>query len=282
MARVPPPSPRPDPLAGLRHLTERDRTLLGWLAEHYVLTTEQAAEALYPSLDYAQRRLRILHRIGAVSRFALPEPGRHTGSYRYTLGELGARMHPTAYTDPENPNAPSPRTHLERRARIARSPRLNHLLGVNGFFTALHGHARTEAGQAASAAVLRWWSEQHITASVSPHAPAVRPDAHGIWTCHGRQLRFFLEYDNATYDLPRLGRKIAAYQKLRTGEAAADALLLYVAHERRRDRLTEILTGLNTSRVIALAVHGQHPAGPVWTTPSRPGEQLHLGELTGT
>jgi hypothetical protein len=202
-------------------------------------------------------------------------------SYRYTLGELGARLHPTAYTDPANPNAPSPRTHLERRARIARNPRLNHLLGVNGFFTALHAHARTEAGQAAHAGVLRWWSEQHITATVSPHAPAVRPDAHGIWTYHGEQLRFFLENDNATYDLPRLARKIAAYQNLRSGEAATDALLLYVAHERRRARLTEILTGLKTSRVIALAVHGHHPAGPVWTAPGRPGEGLRLDDLTG-
>jgi hypothetical protein len=36
-------------------LTERDLTLMGWLGDHGVLTTDQIAHALYPSLDFAQR-----------------------------------------------------------------------------------------------------------------------------------------------------------------------------------------------------------------------------------
>ena len=69
MVRVPPSRSQPDPLIALRRLSQRDRLLLSWLAEHFVLTTDQIAAALFPSLRAAQRRLTVLHRIGAVSRF---------------------------------------------------------------------------------------------------------------------------------------------------------------------------------------------------------------------
>ncbi|MFF5288489.1 replication-relaxation family protein [Paractinoplanes globisporus] len=39
-------------------LTGRHLVLLGWLADHGVLTAEQIAAALFPSVDFAQRRLR--------------------------------------------------------------------------------------------------------------------------------------------------------------------------------------------------------------------------------
>ena len=38
-----------DPLKAARHLTLRDRLLLSWLAEHYVLSTSQITAALFPS-----------------------------------------------------------------------------------------------------------------------------------------------------------------------------------------------------------------------------------------
>ena len=39
------------------HLTGRDWRLLGWLYDHDVLTSFQITQALFPSLNYAQRRL---------------------------------------------------------------------------------------------------------------------------------------------------------------------------------------------------------------------------------
>jgi hypothetical protein len=41
-------------------LTQRDLVLLGWLADHGVLTTEQIAAGLFPSVNFAQRRRREL------------------------------------------------------------------------------------------------------------------------------------------------------------------------------------------------------------------------------
>ncbi len=53
----------PDPVLRVQEsLTIRDRILLGWLYDHGVLTTDQIAHALFPSLDYAQTRLRRLTR----------------------------------------------------------------------------------------------------------------------------------------------------------------------------------------------------------------------------
>jgi len=59
-------------------LTGRDRVLLSWLYDHGVGTSFQLANALFPSLDFGQRRLRTLYRLDeriaalTVSRAALP------------------------------------------------------------------------------------------------------------------------------------------------------------------------------------------------------------------
>src|SRR5688500_13709835 len=149
-----------DPLQAARHLTLRDRLLLSWLAEHYVLTTSQITAALFASRRVAQRRLAVLTRIGAVSPFrydsteadpllysigALPRyglgvPEVDPADLRYSLGPLGVLLHPTAYHDPDDAQAKPPRTHLERRTRIERSHTRRHLMGVNRFFTDLYAH----------------------------------------------------------------------------------------------------------------------------------------------
>ena len=56
---------RTDAVLGLQaRLTGRDETLLGWLADHHVLTTPQITRALFGSTGFAQRRLLTLHRAG--------------------------------------------------------------------------------------------------------------------------------------------------------------------------------------------------------------------------
>jgi hypothetical protein len=79
-------------------LTDRDRILLGWLYDHGVLTSFQIAHALFSSLDFGQRRLRTLHRLGLVARF---RPQRMEGGsypYHYVIDQLGARSWPRAGT----------------------------------------------------------------------------------------------------------------------------------------------------------------------------------------
>jgi hypothetical protein len=62
-------------------LTQRDLVLLGWLADHGVLTTEQIAAGLFPSTNFAQRRLRELMSKQLVDRFRPQRPD--GGSYPY-------------------------------------------------------------------------------------------------------------------------------------------------------------------------------------------------------
>lgn len=56
-------------LAVQHQLTARDWRLLGWLYDHRVLTSFQIAHALFPSLNYAQRRLTTLTELRLVERF---------------------------------------------------------------------------------------------------------------------------------------------------------------------------------------------------------------------
>ncbi|WP_189114477.1 replication-relaxation family protein [Pilimelia terevasa] len=261
-----------DPYARL-HLTPRDFTLLGWLAEHYVLSTDQIAQALFPSVRKAQTRLRALTLAGAVSRFVFTRHASESRSHRYTLGPLGAALHPNDWHDPANPDARPPRTSLERRTRIAAYPALGHLLGVNGFFAALHAVARVDP----AAAVLTWWSEQHAASVFTPDSPRLRPDAYGCWAYGADEVEFFLEHDTGTEDLGRVLRKLPAYQALTLATGDARPLLFRLPDSRRQQRLLRHLDTIDLSMTVATSTHDQPPHQAVWTIPGhRERLPLHL------
>ncbi|MBM0225838.1 MULTISPECIES: replication-relaxation family protein [Micromonospora] len=153
------PSSKSQRLSQLRRLTLRDRELLAWLAEHYVLSTAQITQALFPSQRSARLRLATLHRIDAVHRFVDVTTG--DSQHLYTLGPFGMLVHPTTYTDPQRADARPPRSSIERTERIIGSPRLRHLLGTNQLFVDLHAYTRPDP----HARLLRWWSEQHTAAA---------------------------------------------------------------------------------------------------------------------
>ncbi|WP_346535507.1 replication-relaxation family protein [Micromonospora sp. DPT] len=270
-----PPSPRSPArkahrLSHLRRLTLRDRELLAWLAEHYVLSTAQITQALFPSQRSARLRLATLHRIDAVHRFVDVTTG--DSQHLYTLGPLGMLVHPTTYTDPERPDARPPRSSIERTERIIGSPRLRHLLGANQFFVDLLAYARTDP----HARLLRWWSEQHATAAYA--FAEIRPDGHGIWTAAGRTVGFFLEHDNGTEPLARVLRKLRAYERL-AEFGPRYPVLLRVPHRRREANLLDALAGVPTAMPVATGLHDEHPAGPAWTLTTDPGLRRWLHGL---
>jgi hypothetical protein len=124
-------------------LTNRDHVLLGWLADHGVLTSFQIAHALFPSIDYAQDRLRKLAALGVIDRFRPQKPDGGSYPFHYVLDQLGVdvvagqRGQPL----PRRDAARIRRWHLTNRANLP------HLLGVNQFFIDLAGHARTHPPQ---------------------------------------------------------------------------------------------------------------------------------------
>ena len=270
--RVPPVPTRADPLSVLRRLTPRDRLLLSWLAEHYLLCTHQVASALFSSARTARMRLTILYRLDVLARFAFGVPEGGSQPYLYTLGALGLQLHPTIYNDPDHPAARPPRSHLERARRIAASSKLEHLHGVNQFFVDLHAHTRTHP----QARLARWWSEQHATDAYA--SAGIRPDGHGVWQVGPTSVGFFLEHDNGTENLARVIAKMRGYERL-TEFGPRYPVLLWVPSLRRQAHLLDAFAGARTATPVATAVHGNNPAGAIWTLAADPTRPRCLHEL---
>lgn len=267
--------PATDPLTALRSLTPRDRWLLDLLAEHQVLTTPQLCEVAFPTLDVAQRRLLKLVRLDVLDRFRW-----HTlfGSqtWHYTLGWVGEQL----VAAQRGIDPPRLGAHRQRISRLAASPRLGHLLGVNGLFTALAAHARTHP----ETSLDTWWSEARCTARWTPF---VRPDGCGRWTERTRTVEFFLEYDTGSEPLGKVVGKLPGYADLdSTGGTNAPALF-WLPSTRRETNLHAAIAAAHLSVVVATAstefaqtVPGG-PAGPVWLT--APGRRRRtLAELGPT
>jgi Replication-relaxation len=279
-SRVPPAPARPGPFDPYRRLTTRDRLLLSWLAEHYLLSSAQIARALFANPRTARLRLTILHRLGFLT--AIPY-GRDDGGalpWLYTLGPLGLDLHPQAYSDPDNRKLRPPRSSLERARRIVGSPQQQHFLGVNQFFVDLHAHTRTHP----HAKLARWWSERHATDTYNRtgNSPGIHPDGHGIWQATSRAdaqtVGFFLELDRSTENLARVIGKLRGYETLaRFGPRYP--VLLWVPDRRRETSLLRALDGVHTAMPVATAVHDANPAGPIWALATDPYQRRCLHQL---
>jgi Replication-relaxation len=261
-----------DPLAVIGVLTGRDRHIIEVLAEHQVLTSHQLAEMAFPSRDVAQRRLLRLYQLKVLDRFrwyitagSLP--------WHYTLGVVGAELIAAAgATTP-----PRPGQLRERQARLATSPRLGHLLGVNGFFTALAGHARTHPDTALAA----WSSEARCA---EHYGRIIRPDGSGVWVEAGRRVEFFLEYDTGTELLRRLVDKLAGYADLARAGGPTGTVLFWLPSTAREANLRDAL-GANprvpvaTAAATWAAAAGCCPADAIWL-PTGASPRRRLAELS--
>jgi hypothetical protein len=260
-------------LAELARLTERDRWILQLLDQHKVFTTEQLTDLAFGSLGRARNRLSTLHQRQVLDRFRLlVRPG--SASWRWSIGPVGAAILAASHDQPP----PRPHTVREATTRLATNPQLDHLLGVNGFFTTLYAYARAHP----HTRLVRWWSETHTR-----HATAdlVRPDGHGLWQEHDRQTPFWLEYDRGTETLRRvLVGKLADYAHLADTQWAYPLLFWLPTRSREANLHTELArAGIPAGLVVATATteHAQPrggPAGPVWQLPGRH-DRLRLADL---
>jgi hypothetical protein len=271
-------------------LTERDLTLLGWLADHGVLTSFQIAHALYGSVDFAQRRLRKLTNDDLLGRFRPFRAEGGTYPYHYVIDQLGAEVVAAQRGDdlPRKDRARRRRWHLTNRANLP------HLLGVNQFFTDLAGHARIHPGTA----LQRWWPAARfqgmgafaqpgdvpqVYAFISP----VRPDGHGVWTENGATVPFFLEYDTGTEPLNTLVDKIDGYQHAAAVTGRRWPVLFWLPAAARERHLHHRLTEAGVDYPVATAARDNaaqwtaSPADDVWWLHRRPGAPLRLADLAG-
>jgi hypothetical protein len=258
-----------DPLAALGRLTDRDRTLCRVLAEHRVLTTEQISELAFGSRTTAQHRLVTLYRLGVLGRFRRYAPA-GSQPWHYVLDTVGAAL-AAAGAGVEPPSASALRA---RTLALAGSQRLDHLVGVNGFFTSLAGHARRSAG----ARLEVWWSEPRTAAE---YGEFVRPDGYGVWHEDGRRVALFLEHDTGSEALPRVAAKLSGYADLADADGHATPMLLFWLSGLRREAALRRALGTPPIPVATASPVLGRPAGPVWLPLGTDGPRRRLADLGG-
>jgi hypothetical protein len=251
-------------------LTDRDIAIIELLGDHGVLTTQQITAAFFGSRHTAQHRLRLLRIWGLLDRFVRYRPGFGSYPYHWTLGPVGARWLALSRDEP----APSLRAVRERRDRLASSPKLDHLLGVNEFFTQLLANSRT----AADRRLLRWWPE---AAAANRFGRRINPDAHGLWAVGEQQVGFFLEHDTGTEQLDRLVRKLDRYRRLRADGGPGFPVLFWLGSPTRETNLKRRLNGTDHGVTVATASRqaGAAPWEPVWKVHGNGRHRLALHEL---
>jgi hypothetical protein len=268
------PTGVPDVAGELRRLMPRDRWLLDLLHQHQVLTTEQVTALCFDHVQTARNRLNQLAHRRVLARFRdAVRPG--SQSWRWASGWVGA-----AYIAArDNHPTPRPGAVADRVNRLASSPRLPHLLGVNGFFVDLAAHARHQPDARLDA----WWSEQQCRTVAGELA---RPDGHGVWSEDGATVSFWLEWDTGTEPARRVLAKLDGYAALHRVADLHHLVLLRMHTARQETALQQRLRthpAITGGLVVATTSgdHTSHPAGPVWL---RPGDtvRLRLAQLPTT
>lgn len=238
-----------------RCLTERDRAIVRALARHRVFTREQLGEMFFDSQHRARVRLVALHRHQVLDRFQPHRPGWGAASFHYVLGPMGAAI--VGAEAGEDPDRAARRWRTERTLALGRTQRLAHLVGVNGFYSALVGHARATP----SAEVVDWLTEAEATRWADG---IVRPDAYGSWRQDSNVVEFFLEWDRGTESRGRLVAKLGGYERFESERGASAWVLFAFPSARRESAARRALAGATVPVATAVIDAGAGPHDAVW------------------
>ncbi|WP_329242779.1 replication-relaxation family protein [Actinoallomurus sp. NBC_01490] len=239
-------------------LTDRDRWLIRLLWEHHVFTTPQVAQLAYPTNDRARHGMLRLARLGVIEslRILLP-PGQGSAPLHHFLGAAGARVLAAERGIPFAELG----YRRDRTLAWAYSSRLNHLIGVNGFFTGLVAASRHDQFSRLD----QWWSERRCAETWGGYA---RPDGYGRWFEDSTHVDFFLEYDTGTEPLAKVVRKLRGYAELAATDGVITPVLIWTSGATREANLRRHLIGapvpVATTSPHAIRDSRQGPAGPIW------------------
>ncbi len=163
------------------------------------------------------------------------------------------------------------RWRADKALAIGKSQRLRHLVGVNGFFSALAAESRRE-----DCDLSLWWSERHCATQFDRIA---QPDGLGVWEEAGNRVVFCLEYDRSTETLERLEKKLKSYEDLQVASGLAYWILFCFGHPRRESGARRVLA--QTTVPVATAALGptRRPHEAIWAPVGHGGLLLRLAEL---
>jgi hypothetical protein len=141
---------------------------------------------------------------------------------------------------------------------MAYSPRLPHLVEVNGFFCRLARRCQMDREMK----LVEWWSERRC---VSEWGGIVRPD--GLARLQGPRLdvRFFLELDRGTETTSALEEKLSRYARVSRFSDSPGVLLFLFPTLRREVEARRVLFNCGM-RVLTgtRALAGNDPLGAFW------------------
>jgi hypothetical protein len=252
-------------LAG--RINERDRTICRLLFDHRVLTTPQIADVGFPSVRKAQERLSVLHALGVVDRFR-PRSWSGSSPFHFVLGTRGAAI----IAAEEGVEFSALGWHREARTVLATSRHLDHLVGCNGFFTALIGASR----RTGTSTLDQWWSAARCAAA---WGNAVRPDAYAVWVENGGRLPFCFEFDNGTEPLGRLEAKLPGYATLARSAKYPTWVLFRFPTPAREAQARRVLAHPDVPVATAVVSPGEGAHGAVWRTVGEEGRHRRLTDL---
>ena len=249
-------------------LTERDRSILTMLYRHRVFTTDQLAEMYFDNTNTAQHRLTTLYKLRLLERFQPLDHRYASLPYHYVLDELGAMV--VAAERGEDPDKSHWRA--DKALAIGKSQRLRHLVGVNGFFSALVAESRRRDDCDLSL----WWSERHCA---SQFDRIVNPDGLGRWEEAGCQVIVCLEYDRSTETLERLEKKLKSYEELQVASGHAYWICFCFDHPRREAGARRVLAQATVPVATGALGSTQLPQDAIWAPVGDEVVRLRLAEL---
>ena len=257
-------------MAVAHRLTERDRSILTMLYRHRVFSTDQLAEMYFDNLNTAQHRLTTLYNLRLLDRFQPLDHRYASLPYHYVLDQLGAMV--VAAERGEDPD--TSRWRADKALAIGKSQRLRHLVGVNGFFSALLAESRRREDCDLSL----WWSEPHCMEQFDRIA---QPDGLGVWEEAGDRVVFCLEYDHSTEALERLEKKLKSYEDLQVASGLAYWICFCFGHARREAGARRVLAKATVPVATAALGPTRRPHEAIWAPIGEEGVRVRLAELAG-
>lgn len=235
-------------------LTARDLWILTLLYEHKVLTTDHLTLLAFSSMNAAQHRLLILHRMHVIDRF---RPYRSNGRapFHYTVGSIGIAILAAEYNlDPRKLTLARDRIHAAPQGLL-----LAHTVGVNGFFADLS----TLRFNKNNTRLVDWWSERQCAREWGHD---LRPDGYGVLEVDSVRYPFFLEYDRGTETQTRVAAKLHAYRNFGFG-----TVLFWFPTRRRERNFLRACRRMSIAFTTGNAQNGR-PTAALWHTADTPEE----------
>ncbi len=160
----------------------------------------------------------------------------------------------------------------ETGTALASNSHLAHLVGCNGFFTALVRSARMRG----DAELAEWWSARRCAAA---WGEAVRSDGYGVWVEGGWRRPFLFEFDLASERLAQLEAKLGGYA-LPFRVAGYPTWVLFSFPTRGRETAARrVLVHPAVPVATAVLPAAQSPDGAVWMAVGGSGPRRRLADL---